>query len=93
MRFEWDEAKNRANRQKHGLDFRHAEEMFLGRYHLFVRGDVREHYEEERWSGLGMFGDTVAVVIFTNPAPDTIRVISLRKAKQNEKNEYYQQAF
>ncbi len=27
-RFEWDEGKNRANLQKHGLDFADAEEMF-----------------------------------------------------------------
>lgn len=93
MRFEWDETKNQTNLQKHGLDFRHAEEMFLGLYPLFVRPDLQHEQEEERWSGLGMFGDTVAVVIFTNPAPDTIRVISIRKATQHEKSEYYQQAF
>lgn len=28
MDFEWDEAKNRSNIRKHGLDFADAEEMF-----------------------------------------------------------------
>ena len=30
MIFEWDEAKNRSNIRKHGLDFAEAEEMFRG---------------------------------------------------------------
>lgn len=93
MRFEWDEEKNQANLRKHELDFTHAEEMFFGLYPLFVRADVRKDYGEERWSGLGMFGDTVAVVIFTYPSPDTVRVISLRKATPHEKDKYYRQAF
>jgi hypothetical protein len=33
MKFEWDEAKNRANIRKHGFDFGEAEEMFR---HLFL---------------------------------------------------------
>ena len=43
---EWDEAKNRANIRKHGLDFAWAEQMFHGP--LFVRPDTREDYGEER---------------------------------------------
>ena len=38
MRFEWDEAKNRANIRKHGFDFAEAEEMFRGV--LLVRPDT-----------------------------------------------------
>jgi uncharacterized DUF497 family protein len=45
MIFEWDEAKNRANIRKHGLDFSDAQEMFRG--FLLVRPDVREDYGEE----------------------------------------------
>ena len=30
MRFEWDEAKNRANLRKHGFHFADAAEMFDG---------------------------------------------------------------
>lgn len=32
MKIEWDEAKNRANIRKHGLDFRDAEEISAGRF-------------------------------------------------------------
>lgn len=44
MRLEWDEAKNRANITKHGLDFADAEEMFRGV--LIVEPDVRHDYGE-----------------------------------------------
>lgn len=29
MRFEWDEAKNRANRRKHGVPFEEAQTVFF----------------------------------------------------------------
>jgi uncharacterized DUF497 family protein len=51
-KFEWDEAKNRANLNKHGLDFSDAEEMFRGGF--FYEPDTREEYGEKRWTGLGM---------------------------------------
>ena len=40
MRFEWDEAKRRANIQKHGFDFTDAEEMFRGI--LLVSPELRD---------------------------------------------------
>jgi len=49
--FEWDEAKNRANIRKHGLDFADAEEAFCSA--LLVSPDTREDYGEKRWAGLG----------------------------------------
>jgi uncharacterized protein len=86
MRFEWDEAKNRANIRKHGFDFADVEEMF--RAVLLLSPDTREDYGEERWDGLGMIGSRIAKIIFTQPLPDTIRVISLRKATKRERKEY-----
>jgi Ribonuclease toxin, BrnT, of type II toxin-antitoxin system len=44
--FEWDAAKNRANRRKHGLDFADAEELFGGV--LLVSPDTRLDYAEKR---------------------------------------------
>lgn len=32
MDFEWDNAKEQANRKKHGIDFRTAAKVFLGPY-------------------------------------------------------------
>lgn len=86
MIFEWDETKNRANIQKHGLDLADAEEMFRGV--LVVDPDTREDYGEKRWVGLGTIGGRTAYVVFTERGPETIRIISLRKASHRECKEY-----
>jgi uncharacterized DUF497 family protein len=86
MKFEWDEAKSRANIRKHGFDFAEAEEMFRG--FLLVRPDTRDDYGEERWIGIGMIEDRCAFAAFAEPAPDTVRIISLRKATHEERKEY-----
>jgi uncharacterized protein len=86
MTFEWNEAKNRSNIRKHGLDFADAEEMFRG--FLLVRPDSREGYGEERWIGIGMIQGRVAFVAFAEPSHDTVRIISLRKADHEERKEY-----
>ena len=86
MTFEWNEAKNRSNIRKHGLDFADAEEMFRG--FLLVRPDTREDYGEERSIGIGMIQGRVAFVAFAEPSQDTVRIISLRKADHEEREEY-----
>ena len=86
MNFEWDEAKNRVNIKKHGFDFAEAEEMFRG--FILVRPDTREDYGEERWIAIGMIQGRFAFAAFTEPSPDTIRVISLRRADYEERKEY-----
>jgi hypothetical protein len=84
--FEWDEAKNRANIRKHGLDFADAEEMFRGI--LLVDPDVRKDYEERRWIGTGTVRGRTAVVVFVERSPEVIRIISLRKATSRERERY-----
>ncbi len=86
MNFEWDEAKNRSNIRKHGLDFADAEEMFRGV--LVVVADTREDYGEKRWMGIGAIRGRTTAVIFTEPAPETVRIISLRRADHEERQEY-----
>ena len=87
MRFEWDEAKNRANLRKHGFAFEDAEEMFQAP--LLVRPDDREDYGEERWIGIGILSrGTVAFVVFSEPVEGLVRIISLRKADREERAEY-----
>ena len=83
---EWEEAKNRANIRKHGLDFVDAEEMFRGV--LVVDPDTREEYGEKRWIGIGSIRGRTAYVVFTEHSPDTIRIISLRKATRREDKQY-----
>lgn len=86
MTFEWDADKNRANMRKHGFSLAEAEGMF--RRPFLVRPDVREEYGEMRWIGIGMIQDRVAFVAFAERPNDTIRIISLRKANHEEREEY-----
>jgi len=44
--------------------------------------------------GVGMIGDTVAVIVFSyDAASHGIRIISLRRADKNEETGYYSQVF
>ena len=85
MRFERDEAKNKENIRKHGIDFADAQEGFQGP--LLVEVDTRQEYGEDRWIGIGSLQKRklVVVIVFTEREPEAIRVISLRKAKKHEK--------
>ncbi len=86
MKFEWDQAKNRSNLRKHGLDFADAEELFRGI--AFVDPDAREDYGERRWVGLGNIRGRIAHVVFIESGPETIRIISLRKASCRERKQF-----
>ena len=88
MLFEWDEDKNRANIQKHKIDFADVPAVFSGL--MLVELDEREDYGEERWIGIGFLRDIVVVVVFTESRQDTIRIISARKASKHERKRYEQ---
>lgn len=88
MKFEWDEAKNELNIEKHGLDFTDAKEIFQAP--LLTELDTRYEYDEDRYVGIGFLRNIVVVVIFTEPEEGTIRFISLRKAVKRERVRYEQ---
>jgi len=87
MDFEWDEAKRRSNIDKHGLDFRDALRIFDGRPRLDV-GSSRG--EEERTLSVAIFDERFAAVTWTWRGNDTIRIISVRRARRAEERQYRQ---
>ena len=89
MKFEWDPNKNRTNLQKHGIAFENVAPLFEGAVPLLVDYDDKEDYGEERWIGIGLLRNHVIVVVFTEPTPGTTRIISARKADQNERQKYF----
>jgi uncharacterized DUF497 family protein len=89
VQFEWDDAKRAANLAKHGIDFIDALEMFAAP--MFVKSDERKDYGEPRWQGLGIVQGRLMVVAYTERDPNTVRIISLRKANSREKV-FYQDA-
>ena len=92
MNWEWDETKNQANQKKHGIDFRSAAKIFAGE--VFSWPDDRFYYGEERFIGMGLLGNMVVVMVYTeDEATETIRILSIRRAKKHEAKRYYQNFF
>jgi uncharacterized DUF497 family protein len=91
LRFEWDENKNDANRKKHGISFETAKLVFDD-YHCLLVVD-RIHAGEERWHAIGMILKTAVLLTVvhahrTDGSQEVIRIISARRATQQEENEY-----
>ena len=86
MRFEWDKDKHQANIVKHKADFADVPEIFQGP--MMVKSDLRNDYGEDRQVGYGFIKNRVMVVVFTEPGPGVIRVISLRKASKYEQEKF-----
>lgn len=62
--FEWDDDKDRANRRKHGLDFRSALLAFLDDHRVVAQDELHSE-QEERLFCIGLVDDKVATVRFT----------------------------
>ena len=88
MRFEWDETKRKTNIVKHGIDFIDVPEMFGSL--MLVETDSRKEYGETRKIGFGFIRGRLIAVAFTERKPDSIRIISARKANTREET-YYQE--
>jgi uncharacterized DUF497 family protein len=92
MRFEWDVAKNRANQNKHGIDFETAVHVFNDPNHLLIKDRIDEK-GEQRWHALGVTGDVPLLVVHvyrsTHDGEEIIRIISARKANQRESRRYF----
>ena len=86
MLFEWDEAKNRTNILKHGIDFNDVPGIF--QHPMLVLQDDRRAYGEERWITIGLIKTLIGVVVYTERRGDVIRIISARKATKQEATRY-----
>jgi uncharacterized DUF497 family protein len=62
--FEWDEAKNILNQQKHGVSFRYAQQTFLDDHRVIAK-DIDHSAAEERYYCFGKAGNGVLTVRFT----------------------------
>ena len=84
MGFEWDLAKDKANRLKHGLSFEEASELFSRGVDYLEIFDESHSDDEERFIAIGPIRRGVIVVIYTEPQEETIRIVSARPAKKSE---------
>lgn len=88
MKFTWDEAKNRKNIQKHGLDFLDAKAVFDGP--MLIEEDPCQTYNEKRMVGIGFLEGRVVLIVYSEPSSEIARIISMRKANDHEKNRFIQ---
>lgn len=84
---EWHEKKAASNRRKHAIDFDDAIDAFYGPSLLLLRSDRNM---EERWIAIGESEGRVIAVVFTWRGT-TLRIISARSARRNEKRAYHQE--
>jgi hypothetical protein len=92
MQFNWDENKNKKNKQKHKISFELAKKVFDDRHLLSWLDNKGEN--EERWINLGCIdGLIVITVVHTvrryRNEQEIIRIISARKATKKERETYF----
>ncbi len=90
MEIQFDKAKDRRNRAKHGLSLAFATTFEWDS--MMVQVDDRENYGEERWIGVAPHGGRLYTVVFTIRENDIPRIISLRRATNSEIENYEAQS-
>ena len=92
QRFEWDEAKNKANRRKHDIDFETAKLVFDDPNCVSFVESVKDG--EERWHAIGMIEDIIVLVVVhtyrLERSDEIIRIVSCRPATSHERKLYDQ---
>lgn len=89
--FEWDEYKNQANMQKHGIPFEEAKEVFDDDDAIAYPGHKKD--DENRFLLVGKtIGKLIIAVVFTM-RKQIYRIISARQARKEEVQDYISNKF
>ena len=89
LEFEWDDAKDTANRAKHGVGFTVARDVFKDVFAI-ERLDDRQDYGEERYVIIGTVEARLLSVTYTM-RDEAIRIISARGATPHEQRQYHEE--
>ncbi|MFZ2967734.1 MAG: BrnT family toxin [Sulfuricurvum sp.] len=84
MRFEYDPDKSASNLVKHGIDFDEAQLVWQDANALEIRA---KSDTENRFALIGRIDDKLWIAFYTYRG-DTIRLISVRRTRENEKRIY-----
>ena len=90
LEFEWYKPKAAANLRDHGVNFELAKSVFRDPFAI-ERLDDREDYGEERFVIVGMAEGPVVLYVAYTEREGRIRIISARRATQNEQDDYFTQ--
>jgi len=84
MEFEYDPVKSERNKEKHGIDFKEAQPLWLDRDSV---GFVAKSDDEDRFAIIASLKKKLWVAFYT-PRENRIRIISVRRARTNERKLY-----
>ncbi len=88
MEFEWNPAKDRSNRQRHGLSFAEAQRLFESGVDFLEIFDAEHSELEDRFIAIGPVDRGLVVVVYTEPEEGRVRIIGARPATRREQNLY-----
>jgi uncharacterized protein len=83
--FEYDEYKSKSNKQKHGIDFEEAKNLWKNPNALIIPAKIME--TESRFAIISKIESKCYVGIFTKRV-QIIRIISVRRCRKNEEKLY-----
>lgn len=84
MKFEWDPAKSKTNRNKHGIDFETAKGLWLDENRIEIEAP---HPLEERSITIAKLHGKLWTAVYTIRG-NTLRIISVRRAREKEAKLY-----
>ena len=84
MKFEWDAAKSRANREKHGIDFETARALWLDEDRIEIDAP---HPVENRGITIAKLHGKLWTAIYTVRS-NAVRIISVRRSREKEEKLY-----
>jgi len=87
LRFEWDLRKALSNKDKHGISFEEAAEVFSDSLAITIT-DPDHSDDEDREITIGQTGKHRIVVVSHTQRDGSIRIISARKADKSEVLQY-----
>lgn len=88
MVYEWDESKNQINYKKHNVTFQEAARIFRGP--VITARDLRKDYGESRFISIGAVSGVVILVVAHTDRMGVTRIISARRANEDERRTYYE---
>jgi hypothetical protein len=91
MRFEWDSDKERANIERHGIDFTTAAQAFNDPDEITEYDGDHSERGEDRWTTIGLVDSLLLLVRVTwieRDGDDIIRIISARLAGPKDRALY-----
>ncbi|MEN8304620.1 MAG: BrnT family toxin [Campylobacterota bacterium] len=85
MKFEYDNNKSRINKEKHGIDFEKAQNLWNDENALIVPANTTD--AESRYALISRLEQKCFVAIFTM-RESVFRIISVRRCRKNEEKNY-----